>query len=184
MSKQRDVVSEVIRLVAECGVDVGLILGGSVSEGLERADSDVDLFAIADADVQPSLAGFSLVSEKNGSRLLERQEGVFPVHVACWTTASLDEVLRCRQYMLYPLLCGRVVLDAAGIAARYRARIREYFDAHPAIERAWREQLDNLRRSRDGLSEHLAFPQWSDFIRHIEEAFREEIAQQSPQRDK
>ena len=184
MSKQSEVVPEVIRLVAECGVDVGLILGGSVGQGSERAESDVDFFAIADADIPPSLPGFSLVSEKNGCKVLERQQSGFPVHVACWTTASLDEVLRRRPYMTYPLLCGGVVFDAIGIAAQYRTRIREYFGAHPAIERAWGEQLNSLRRSRGSRHEHLRFPQWSDFIRHIEQTFEEEIAKQPPERDK
>jgi len=31
MSKQQDIVPKVIQLVAECGVPVGLILGGSVA---------------------------------------------------------------------------------------------------------------------------------------------------------
>jgi hypothetical protein len=177
MSKQRDIVPEVIQLVAECGVPVGMVLGGSVGEGAERADSDVDFFAIADASCQPVLHGFAVVAEKNGCKVLERKESAFPVHVACWTTGSLDEVLRNRPYTIYPLLRGRVVLDPGGIVERYRSRIRRYFAAHPSLEKAWVRQLQDLHRAKIGQLGRPAFPQWSDFNLHIEQVFPEEIAE-------
>jgi hypothetical protein len=175
MSRQRDIVAEVIQLVAGCGTPVGLILGGSVAQETERPDSDVDFFAIADATGQPALPGFTVISEKNGCKVFERREERFPVHVACWTTASLDQILQDKPYMTYPLLCGRVVFDPAGIAGRYRSRIRQYFEEHPSLQRAWTQQLEELQRCKAGHVEELAFPQWSDFIRQIEEAFPEEV---------
>jgi methylmalonyl-CoA mutase cobalamin-binding subunit len=44
MSKQQGIVPEVIQLITECGVPVGLILGGSVAQSEEWAGSDVDFF--------------------------------------------------------------------------------------------------------------------------------------------
>lgn len=176
MSKQQDIVPEVVQLVADCGVSVGLILGGSVGQGQERPDSDLDFFGVAQAPCQPALPGFTVISEKNGSRLFEQKESEFPVHVACWTTASLDEVLRDRAYMLYPLLIGQVVLDPGQIATRYQARIKQYFEARPSLEKAWKQQLQDLRSAKTGHLRELAFPEWSDFMRHIEATFSEELA--------
>jgi len=183
MSKQQDIVPEVTQLVAKCGVPVGLILGGSVGEGTERADSDVDFFAIADATCQPRLHGFAVVAEKNGCKVLEREVSAFPVHVACWTTASLEAVLRDRPYMTYPLVCGRVVLDPTGIAERYRGCMQRYFAAHPSLEKAWVRQLQDLHSAKIGQLGDLAFPQWSDFVLHVEQAFPEEIAERNTAAD-
>ncbi len=41
MSKQTDAVPEIVRIVAGCGVPVGMVLAGSVAEGCERDDSDL-----------------------------------------------------------------------------------------------------------------------------------------------
>lgn len=179
MSKQSEIIPGVIQLIDGCGIHVGLILGGSVGEGRERPDSDVDFFAVVDAEQPPVLTGFAVVSQKNGSTLFERKESDFPVHVACWTTASLDDVLQRKPYMTYPLLRGRIVHDPARLAERYRARIRQYFAVHGSIERAWIQQLDDLRLGKADHRTKPAFPLWSDFIRHIEDAFAKEIGKPS-----
>ena len=176
MSTQAAIVPAIVQIVAECGVPAGLVLGGSVAEGRERDDSDVDFFAIVDAPRQPELPGFSVISEKNGSKVLEREGSGFPVHVACWTTSSMEEVLRARPYMMYPLLQGRILHGPDGIAQRYRSRMEQYFRAGPVIREAWEEQLRSLNVARFDPSAELAFPQWSDFVRHIESRFLEETA--------
>jgi len=157
-----------VERVAGCGIRTGLILGGSVRRGCERPDSDLDFFAVGEPGLDEALPGFAVVSEKNGCRVLESREADFTVHIAYWTTDSLERVLHTVPYMLYPLLDGEVVHDPGGLAARYRYQIRRYFDARPGLKRAWERQLDDLRRFRGGEIKSLAFPQWSDFIRHIE----------------
>ena len=81
--------------------------------------------------------------------------------------------------MMYPFIQGRIVHDPTGIARHYQARIQEYFETHPRLTAAWAEQLRDLRQSRLRSDEELAFPQWSDFARHIEDAFADEIAEPS-----
>ena len=179
MSRQAETVQEIIQIVADCGVPVGMVLGGSVAQGCERDDSDLDFLAVADASRQPDLPGFSVLSEKNGCKVLERDDGRFPIHVACWTAPSMEEILRAKPYMMYPFIQGRIVHDPTGIAWHYQARIQEYFETHPRLTAAWAKQLGDLRHSRSRSDEELAFPQWSDFVRHIEDAFADEIAEPS-----
>ena len=183
MSKQRDAIPAVITRVANCGVPAGLILGGSVRHGYERPDSDLDFFAIAHAGLEQSLGEFSLVSEKNQCKLLETRQHPFAVHIAYWSTESLDSVLRTTPHMTYPLLDGELVYDPNGIAGRYRDLIREYFDDHPTLTQAWVKQLDDVRDFKTGCLQSLAFPQWSDFIRHIEETRLHETAEPSAESD-
>ena len=175
MSKQREAIPDIVKIVSDCDVDIGLILGGSVGRGCEREHSDLDFFAIAEAAKYPSLPGFTIGSEKKGARVLENNERGFPVHVAMWTTETLDDTLTRLPHMTYPLLAGEVVYDPAGTAERYLGYIRKYFDSRPRIKQAWERQLNDLRDFKAGKLEHAGFPQWSDFIRYIEKTFPEEL---------
>jgi len=183
MSTQREAIPTVIAQAAGTGVDTGLILGGSVRHGYERPDSDLDFFAVAAAGFEQALRGFSLLSEKNGCRLLETRQYDFPVHIACWSVESLNGVLHTIPYMTYPLLDGEPVYDPVGLASRYLDRIRAYFDARPALRQAWAGQLEDIRSFKTGQLARLAFPAWSDFIRHIEETRLHETAEPSDRGD-
>ena len=125
MGKQQEILPEIIQLVDKRRASIGLILGGSIALGEERPDSDLDLFAIAESPAPPKLTRFKFISEKNGCTLSERKTRTFPIHFACWTDTSLDDLLDTRPYVAYPLLKGRIVLDRDGIARRYRQRIRQ-----------------------------------------------------------
>lgn len=166
-----------IQRVADCGVDTGLILAGSVRHRYERTDSDLDLFAIAERRLDGALHGFTFVSEKNGCRVLESPQDGFRAHVACWTAESLDRLLDTLPYMTYPLLDGEVVYDPALLAQGYRDRISRYFQAHPALRRAWVRQLDDIRRFKTGSLSSLDFPVWSDFNRNLERMLTKEMGE-------
>lgn len=168
MSAQFEASAQIVEDVAGCGVPVGLFLGGSVALGCERLDSDLDFFAIGEAGLDLALEGFVLFNEKNGSKLLDRSCGDFPVHIAYWTKASFEQVLATKPYMTYPLLQSRIVHDPAGIAIHYLRLVEGYFADHPAISLAWEEQLKALRLFKSGQIPTLHFSQWSDFLRHLE----------------
>ena len=139
MSRQADLVPEIIRVVASCAAPIGMVLGGSVAEGCERTDSDLDLFAVVDSESQPDIPGFTVFSVKNGCKVFERKDGPFPVHVACWTTMSMDEILQARPYMMYPFAIGRIVLRvlmptlalvigaSSGVGAATAKELRAFF---------------------------------------------------------
>lgn len=169
MSRQRKAIPGIIRQLSHCSTGVGLVVGGSVRYGYERPDSDLDLFGISDGQLELVLRGFAVVSEKNGGRLLESRTDGFPVHIAYWPRAGFDRVLRERPYMTYPILDGEIVYDPDQTMGPYTARMREYFDARPQLTRAWATQLAALRDFKTGRIGGLAFPEWSDFLHHIEE---------------
>ncbi len=176
MGKQQEILPEIIQLVDKRRASIGLILGGSIALGEERPDSDLDLFAIAESPAPPKLTRFKFISEKNGCTLSERKTRTFPIHFACWTDTSLDDLLDTRPYVAYPLLKGRIVLDRDGIARRYRQRIQAYFARHPVLTEAWEHQLLDFRRAKkSGQIEDLKYLQWGDFVAYLEEAFHEEI---------
>ena len=169
MSRQHERIPGIIRELSCCTADVGLVVGGSVRYGYERPDSDLDFFGISDGQLELVLKGFRLVSEKNGGRLLESRADDFPVHIAYWTRAGFDRILKERPYMVYPVLDGEVVHDPAQMMGAYAARMRDYFSARPRLTHAWETQLAALRDFKTGKTGSLAFPEWSDFLRHIEE---------------
>ena len=176
MSKQQESIPRIIQRVAACGIDAGLILGGSVRYGYERSDSDLDFFAIAELGLDRALHEFSLVSVKNGCKLLELQADAFPVHVAYWSTQSFEWVLNTIPYMTYPIFDGQIVYDPVGLAERYRSIMGRYFDVQPKLKAAWVRQLNDLRSFKTGRLRSLEFGQWSDFIRHLEETVLKETA--------
>ena len=170
-SRQRQAVPEIIQRIAECEVETGLMLGGSVACGRAQHDSDLDFFAIGAPGLDKALHEFHLISEKNGCKLLELKRGAFPIHIAYWTTESMNQVLRDIPYMTYPLLAADIVHDPTGVAGRYQAKIRHYFEERPDITNAWQRQLEDLWRFKEGELQTLAFPAWSDFMKHIETTF-------------
>lgn len=168
MSQQRQAIPRVIQRVANCGVEAGLILGGSVHYGYERPESDLDFFAIGEQGLDEALREYSLMAEKNGCKVLETRKGPFPIRVAYWSTESLNTVLETIPYMMYPVLDGEIVYDPVNLAEQYHQEMRRYFDSHPRLEQAWVEQLNQVRRFKIGEISSLEFPEWSDFLRYIE----------------
>lgn len=169
MSRQREVIPGIIRQVSRCKDAVGLVVGGSVRYGYERPDSDLDFFGVCDGQLEMVLERFTLASEKNGGRLLESRVHGFPIHIAYWTMAGFGQLLRDRPYMTYPILDGEVVHDPDQAVSPYVARMQDYFNARPRLTHAWETQLAALRDFKTGKADSLSFPEWSDFLRHIEE---------------
>jgi hypothetical protein len=90
----------------------------------------------------------------------------------------MDEVLRTKPYMMYPLLLGQTVHDPDGIARRQLARIEKYFRNRPRLEEAWGRQLRELHDAKSNPSLELRFPDPYDFARHVENTHTKEIAEQ------
>lgn len=170
MSRQRQRIPGIIRELSRSAADVGLVLGGSVRYGYEGPDSDLDFFGVSNARLERVLEGFALVSQEDGGGLLESRADGFAVHVAYWTRLGFDQMLCERPYMAYPILDGELVHDPRQTMGSYLERMQQYFEARPRLTAAWVTQLAALRELKTGRASRLSFPQWSDFLRHIEEA--------------
>jgi hypothetical protein len=119
--------------------------------------------------LEAALDEFALVSEKNECDVLQTRRWGVVVSIGYWSAEGMERILARRPYMLYPVLDGDLVYDATGIAAGFLGRIRRYFQARPHLIRAWAHQMEERRRLKIGEITCLEFPDWSDFLRHLEE---------------
>jgi hypothetical protein len=145
------------------------MLTGSVRHGYERPESDLDFFLFGPSDLERALVEFRAVSEKNESKVLEAIIEDVVVHLAFWSSEGAERILLRRPYMLYPVLDSEIVHDPRHIAQRFVERVDQYFAARTKLKDAWSPQMAEHRRFKTGEISRLEFPQWSDFLTHLEQ---------------
>jgi len=165
MSKQRDILPEVVEYVSKANPGCGIILHGSVQHGYERSDSDVDLFAV--------------INEGDHTWFdLDVQVGGVHVQVCYWPVVPLRKALEKEPYAFYSFAYGELLYDPAGVAKRYQHKARDYFSKYPDLIEVWKSQLEDVRKMRmSGRYENGHFRPgpdadpnhmwWDDFAEHL-----------------
>ena len=169
MSKQRAILPGIVAELSANAPSCGVLLMGSVRDGDERPESDVDLYVIVAPAKSLSLPDGHVIHEEKGMKLIERfVEGV-KVHFVWWRADAFRRNLDASPHSAYPFAQAEILHDPAGIANHCQAVSLAYFDQHPELQRAWEEQLDKLRQHKHDPTVPLGFPEWGDFAEHLEQ---------------
>lgn len=160
MSLQRDIVTRMIGDLPRRFPACGILLAGSVQRGEERPDSDLDLFVVFPGDGDVRL-------EHETSR-----EGI-KVDLAVFPEDGFRREVKRTWFKFWMFSQAEIVHDPTGIAKRNRQLARSYFERHPAVDRAWVEQMAEVRRHKADRSYLPEYPTWDGFAEHIEKIVAE-----------
>lgn len=169
MSKHRDLVPGIVERIRRTGLECGIVLVGSVSQGTERPESDVDFFVVMTEEGELNIPNTKIIHEEKGMQLIETHVEGITVHFAFYPADSFGKALDEEPHVYYPFIHGVILSDPAGIAKRYQEIARDYFDKNPRLVDAWEKQLEKVRRHRLDPGYKLEFPEWGDFAEHVEQ---------------
>jgi predicted nucleotidyltransferase len=155
MSLHRDIVNRMVTGLIERYPGCGILVGGSVQRGEERPDSDLDLFVV--------FAGGGHVHLEHE----QSAEGV-KIDLALFPEAAFLRDVETQWYKFWMFARAEIVHDPSGIAGRCQKTALTYFRRHPQIDRAWEQQLAEVRLHKADRSYQLTYWTWNDFISHIE----------------
>jgi len=167
MNSHSEILPGIVEHIRQADPECGVVLFGSVAEGKQRPDSDLDLFVISRERTEVRFADSTVAHEEDGMQLIRGHVQGIRVDLACWPVGPLEKALASALYLFYPISLGRILHDPDGLAQHYLGVMRDYFQENPAIVDAWVEQQEKFRRSRIDPGFRLEFPEWGGFVEHL-----------------
>jgi predicted nucleotidyltransferase len=155
MSKHREILPEVITLLGKEWPECRIVLLGSVQRGEERPDSDLDLIIIRRAGGD---------RKTDHSRIHSEISLCLTFYGAKWLEQSI-----CKQpYWYYPFAYSEIQRDPDGLANRLQEITKRFFDSHPQVLDAWKNQTRQYLRTRTKPNFKMDYPNWKRFFQHLE----------------
>lgn len=165
MSKQREILPKVIDYIREADPYCGAVLMGSVRDGHERPDSDIDTVVIVREHDNRWLRDAKIIhDDEDGMKLIQTWIDGVEVFFICWPAESLAASFRSEPYVYYSFADGEILFDPTGVAKVHVAMAKKYFLDNPAIAKAWVEYIARRRRHKLEPAVALEYPEWGQFI--------------------
>jgi len=180
MSRQRNILPQVVERIRQDAPECAIALAGSVRYGYERPDSDIDLLVAVPDFRATEFAGAKLSHETNEARVANFFVGDKRVEIVYFDFAYFDQVQQ-TPWRSYTLCQAEILHDPEGRFTHCQHALREWFQAHPRITNLWDQQLQMCRqyaltgRPPDRKTV-LAFPRWEDFAQHVDALVQAEAA--------
>ena len=176
MSKHQDLLDELTHEIVKADPDCGVVLQGSVADGCERPDSDIDLFVVC-STTNPNLNDYIQSDNRGNMKAKGPTEGIV-VDIGweyCEALAGTIQKNGAAGWFMFSQ--GRIVRDPKGLARRCQDAMHAWFKAHPTIAQAWAKQHEDVRRRKTDPSHPLAYPTFHDFFAHVRELQKQETAE-------
>ncbi|MFH1184758.1 MAG: hypothetical protein V1755_06920 [Chloroflexota bacterium] len=141
MTKQKQMLPAIVDTFTALDPACAILLVGSVQHGYERPGSDIDIIAIVHDTIQTDPAQWQVRWEHRGVKSLTGNEGGVELCVFFAPISAFERWLTETPHHMYPFSRGEILHDPEGLAGRYQAVARGYFEAHPAIAEEWEAQL-------------------------------------------
>ena len=157
MSRQRELLPAVVARLATMDPACSILVIGSIRYHYERPESDIDVIAIVHDGIQVDATEWQVSWENRGIKSLVGNVAGVHVGVFFASISGLERWLRETPYHMYPFSRGEILRDPEGLAERYQAVAKGYFEAHPRIAEEWETQLQSHKqvklagRDKDGL---------------------------------
>ena len=182
MTKQRNILPQVLERVRQDAPECAVALTGSVRYGYERPDSDIDLLVAVPDFRATEFQDAKLSHETDEARVANFFVGDIRVEVVYFDFAYFDQVQQ-SPWRSYTLCQAEILHDPHRRFTRCQVALREWFQAHPDITSLWEKQLQMCReyaltgRPPDRKTV-LTFPRWEDFAQHVDALVQAEAARQ------
>jgi len=133
-SVQQKIVDEIVKEWKDKPDVVAINIFGSVAEGRERPDSDVDIEIIIDGKVD-----WKFENEKRyGLR----------VDVVLCSKEDLLDIVEKYPYLCYEYIYEKFVYDPQGLMQDVLKRLKTYFDEHPEVVKFWDEKRNKMKKAK------------------------------------
>ena len=141
MSKQRDILSDVLGIVLRHAPECAVFLSGSVVIGNERPDSDIDLAVIV-SDVNGARCPDGQVRDQNeGFKFVDASFGGVPLEIVHLTPGHFEELLVNTPWRGYKFLSVENLHDPEGLIQSWKDRIAPWFEDHSDVVELWEQWL-------------------------------------------
>ncbi len=188
MSKQRDILPDVLSFVQEQVPNCPVYLGGSVSRRHERPDSDIDLFVVV-ADVDAAdVPGGKVEWQEHSFKLVAATFHEVPIHLHVGSPALL-QMFEKHPWRAYKFLQMERLHDPDGIVQRAMDRVAPWFDEHPDAAELWQQWLEEHRERQLSGGSQLGsllkqFPsQVPDLWSHLDDMYGDKVAEPGTEDD-
>lgn len=173
MSKQRDILPEVLDFVVRHAPDSMVYLCGSLNFGGLRTDSDIDLVVIVPDLGVSAFPGEIIEWQAPAFRLLRVYHKDMPVHIHLFGSSIFQE-LEQKPWRAYTLFRMEVLRDPKGMMQKLKMKISPWFDDHPDIVKLWDSWMDqrkrrNVSRGKDQGELIKQFPGSGMWWQHLDE---------------
>ncbi|MDP8252867.1 MAG: nucleotidyltransferase domain-containing protein [Candidatus Kaelpia aquatica] len=173
MSKHQDLLDELTREIVKADPDCGVVLQGSVADGCERQDSDIDVFVVC-STARPNMNDYIQGDNRGNMRAKGPIEGII-VDIGweyCESLAGTIQKEGAAGWFMFSQ--GIITHDPQGLARRCQDAMRAWFEANPTIARAWGKQQRDVRSRKVNPSHPMEYPTFHDFFVHVRELQRQE----------
>ena len=183
MSKQRDILPEVLSYLHEHVSDCPVYLTGSVALQHERPDSDIDLLVIVPDVAIVTFPGGKVEWEEDQFKLVAAEFQNVPLHLHFATRDLLHE-FEANPWRAYKFLKIEALQDLDGIVQKSKDKIAPWFDNHPEAVELWQRWLDEHKERQLSRGNQVGpllqqFPnQMPDFWNHLDEVYGDKVAEQ------
>lgn len=141
MSKQRDILSDVLGIVLRHCPECAVFLSGSVAFGNERPDSDIDLGAIMPDVSAAHYPGGQVRDENEGFKLVDASFDNVSLEIIYLTPGHFQELLVHKPWRGYKFLFVEILHDPMGLIQSWKDRIAPWFEDHSDVVELWEQWL-------------------------------------------
>ena len=178
MSKHRDILAALTGEIAKADPACGIVLQGSVAEGCERHDSDIDLFVVCSTD-RPEPNDY-IQQDNRGHMQAKRPFDGITVDIG-WqhVDALVQSIDADGAAALFMFSRGKILRDPARLAKLCQDAMHAWFASNPRVARAWARQQEEITRQKRDPSYAIDHPTFADFMTYLKALQK----QQDPETD-
>lgn len=178
MGKHRDVLADLTGEIAKADTACGVVLQGSVAEGCERPDSDIDLFVVCSSDT-PRMNEYIQQDNRGNMRIKGPFHGI-PVNIGWESVDSLAQLIETDGAAAWFMFWrGKILRDPVGLAKRCQDAMHAWFGSNPRVAEAWARQQAEVRRQKRDPSHAIEYPTFRDFLTHVKTVQKQQDAEPS-----
>tara|TARA_Y100000310_G_scaffold183659_1_gene183788 strand:- start:46 stop:552 length:507 start_codon:yes stop_codon:yes gene_type:complete len=128
------IVDEIIEEQKKNSKVIAINLFGSVAEGKERSDSDVDIEIIINEG-------------KEWNWIKQKKYGVYIDFVKCSKNHLLHQIEN-YPYLCYGYLDEKVIYDPEGFMVEVKKKVKSYMNQHPKVVKFWENKLRIMKKNK------------------------------------
>jgi len=178
MSKQHDILPEVLNCILEYVPDAAVYLSGSVSFGYERPESDMDVIVVVPDLTAACFPGGKVTSQARHAKVVDAIFDGVRLDMVFITSVFLEQELARKPWRGYYFAQLRIVHDPRGIIRSAQTRIARWFENYPDLVEIWKEWM--TQRKARAVSEGKQqgelirkFPDIFELWKHLDPMFKE-----------
>lgn len=135
MEIHQKIINEIVEEQKKDPSIIAINIFGSLAQGLERPDSDIDIEVVS--------------TKEKEWRLIKQEKGGIKIDFEMWPKDKLSERIEKYPFLSYLFLKQKTVYDPEDFMKKIMGKLKNYFDEHPEIAEFWEKKLKVMRETKD-----------------------------------